>query len=205
MNESMRNVTNSLYCEYVRRMFLRIDEMVEAMKAENEEYFSDIFKVSSTVLLEIFHEFMPNEVPEYFTILTYSDYFGEKVVGCNAIAKIINAWENERKQFSIDKKKNRLVYTYPEGANTYELKYICDELPPKLNARVASRCLVMDLDKARDFFELRFRKFFLRGKHEVDGANQLSWCAKDCIESSNSSANGNVKIMRMSCYDVIGA
>ena len=92
------------------------------------------------------------------TMDDWQDYFGEKVVGRNAIAKIINAWENEKKQFTIDKKKNKLIYTYPEGANTYELRYICDELPPKLNAKVASRSLVMDLDMAIEFFGVKFGK-----------------------------------------------
>ena len=158
INESMRNVTNSLYCEYVSRMLPKIADMVERMKVGNVDYLPDIFEVSSTVLVEIINEYAPGDLPEYFGVLNYSDYFGEKVVGRNAITKIINAWENEKKQFTIDRKKNRLIYTYPEGTNLYELKYICDELPPKLNAKVASRTLVMDLDMACEFFDTKFRK-----------------------------------------------
>ncbi len=85
-------------------------------------------------------------------------------MGKNAIAKIINAWENERKQFAIDKKKNKLIYCYPDGGNIYELKYICDELPPKLNAKVASRTLIMDLDIACEFFGIKFRKSIIFGR-----------------------------------------
>ena len=80
------------------------------------------------------------------------------MVGRNAINKIINAWENERKQFTIDKKKNKLIYSYPDGALTHELKYICDELPPKLKSKVASRSLVMELDMACEFFGIKFKK-----------------------------------------------
>ena len=58
----------------------------------------------------------------------------------------------------IGKKKNKQTYSYPDGANTYELKYICDELPPKLNSKVASRSLVMDLDIASEYFNIRFKK-----------------------------------------------
>lgn len=158
INESMRNITNSFYCEYVRKMLPKIADMVEYMKLGNVDYLPDIFAISSEVLVEIVTEFASEEIPDYFEVLSYSDYFGEKVVGRNAIAKIINAWENEKKQFTIDKKKNKLIYTYPEGANTYELRYICDELPPKLNAKVASRSLVMDLDIAIEFFGVRFGK-----------------------------------------------
>ena len=128
------------------------------MKQGNVDYLPDIFTVSSEILVGIVTEYAPEAMPDYFEVLSYSDYFGEKVVGRNAIAKIINAWENEKKQFTIDKKKNKLIYTYPDGANTYGLKYICDELPPKLNAKVASRSLVMDLDVASEFFGIKFKK-----------------------------------------------
>lgn len=158
INESMRNITNSFYCEYVRRMLPKITEMVENMKVGNVNYLPDIFEISSATLVEIVSEYASESMPEYFDVLTYSDYFGEKVVGRNAIAKILNAWENEKKQFTIDKKKNKLVYTYPDGANIYELRYICDELPPKLNAKVASRSLVMDLNVASEYFGVHFRK-----------------------------------------------
>ena len=158
INESIRNVTNSLYCEYVRRMLPEIAVMIEEIKAGKEEYYPDVFKLSSTILLDIFQEFVPGETPEYFTVLTRADYFGQKVVGRNAINRILTAWESEKKQFKIDKKKNLLIYSYPAGANTYELKYICDELPAQLNARVASRSLIMDLDRACEFFEVKFRK-----------------------------------------------
>lgn len=158
INESIRNITNSLYCEYVRRMFPKIADIVEHMKLGNVDYLPDIFATSSEVLLEIISEFAPDLKPDYFEVLCYSDYFGEKVVGRNAINKIINAWENERKQFTIDKKKNKLIYSYPDGALTHELKYICDELPPKLKAKVASRSLVMELDMACEFFDIKFKK-----------------------------------------------
>ena len=158
INESMRNITNSFYCEYVRRMFPKIANMAEHMKLGNVDYLPDIFAISSEVLVEIIAEYTPEEKPDYFEVLSYSDYFGEKVVGRNAIAKIINAWENEKKQFAIDRKKNKLIYTYPEGANIYDLRYICDELPPKLNAKMASRSLVMDLDIAIEFFGVKFGK-----------------------------------------------
>lgn len=158
INENMRNITNSFYCEYVRRMLPKIIEMVENMKIGNVDYLPDIFEISSTTLEEIVSEYAPDNKPEFIDVLTYSDYFGEKVVGRNAIAKILNAWENEKKQFTVDKKKNKLVYTYPDGANIYELRYICDELPPRLNAKVASRSLVMDLDAANEYFGVRFRK-----------------------------------------------
>ena len=60
-------------------------------------FLPDIFAISSEVLVDIITECAPEEKPDYFEVLSYTDYFGEKVVGRNAIAKIINAWENEKK------------------------------------------------------------------------------------------------------------
>ena len=128
------------------------------MKDSNNEYFPDIFEASSTVLMNIFNEYGAEAVPEYIRILTYADYFGNKAVGRNAIQKIIIAWQNEADQFVIDKKKNKLTYSYPDGGRTYELKYIFDELPPVLNAQLVSRSIVMELDKAQEFFDVEFRK-----------------------------------------------
>lgn len=158
LNESMKHVTNSMFCEYVRRMLPKVLEMEDNMKKNSSDYFPDIFELSSMVLMDIIKEYSDNGIPSYVRKLTYSDYFGEKVVGRNAIQKIIVAWENEPKQFTIDKKKNKLTYTYPDGANMYELRYINDELPPQLNSKVNSRSIVMDLDAAKAFFEIEFKK-----------------------------------------------
>ncbi len=161
LNDSFKHVTNSLFCEYVRRMLDRIFEMENIMKGDTVDYFPDIFKVSSEVIVEIIRDYSDEDIPEYIRVLQHSDYFGEKVVGKNAIKKIISAWENEPKQFSIDRKKNRLTYTYPESANMYELRYINDELPPQLNSHVNSRTLSMNLDAAENFFGRRFKRGFL--------------------------------------------
>ena len=160
INQCIKNVTNSLFCEYVRRMFPKIAEMVEHLKNDAETIAPDLFAVSSDVLLEIFKEFYHKALPKYVRRLTREDYFGDRVVGKNAITKIVAAWETEPSQFRIDKKKNRLIYSYPEGGNLYELKYICDELPASLNARCQSKSLQMDLDAASDFFGIKFKKSF---------------------------------------------
>lgn len=156
-NESIGNVTTALYSEYVRRMFDEVETMVNNMKLGNDNYFPDIFEVSSKVLVCIMNDVL-DEVPEYVSVLTYTDYFGDKTIGRNAIQKILNAWSNEPQQFKRDKKQNKLVYTYPENGRTYELRYIYEELPPMLNAQLLSRSIVMDLKQAEKFFEVEFKK-----------------------------------------------
>ncbi|MCR5596557.1 MAG: phospholipase D family protein [Lachnospiraceae bacterium] len=162
LNESLKHVTNSFFCEYVRRMFDRISVMEANMKSDEVDYFPDIFKVSSEVIVDIMKEYSDVPMPEYVRVLSHSDYFGERVVGRNPIEKIIRAWENEPKQFTVDRKKNKLIYTYPQNANTYGLQYINDELPPKLNSHINSHTLSMDLDAAEEFFGRKFKKRFWR-------------------------------------------
>lgn len=159
INESMKYATTALYCEYMRRMLVRINEMTERIKSDDENYFPDIFEVSSVVLKSIFEEYI-EELPEYVAELSYSDYFGNKAVGKNAMKKIVEAWNNDRKNFRVDKKKNTLVYTYADSSRTYELRHIQQELPPVLNARVIGSSIVMDLDKANDVFNAIFKKHF---------------------------------------------
>lgn len=157
INESMRQTTTSLYCEYVSRMFPLIASMVEEMKGKNDEYFPDIFEISSKVLMDIIKEYS-DSVPDYVMELNYSDYFGDKAIGKNAMKKILSAWENDRKNFKIDKKKNTLTYSYADNNRSYELRYIQQELPPALNAELVGSSLVMDLKKAKEIFGLEFKK-----------------------------------------------
>lgn len=157
INESMKHATNALFCEYVRRMFNVIDEMEAAMREGDETYFPDIFMESSKVIRAIIED-EGIEVPEYITNLSYSDYFGDLAIGKHAISQIRTAWETEPKMFKIDKKKNLLVYSYPENGRLYELKYLQEELPPKLETKVNSRSLIMKLDEAIKVFGIDFKK-----------------------------------------------
>ena len=79
-------------------------------------------------------------------------------IGKYAINKIRTAWETEPKLFRIDKKKNSLIYTYPESGRLYELRQLQEELPPALETQLTARSLVMKLDVATDVFGIKFRK-----------------------------------------------
>lgn len=160
INESMKQATNALYCEYARRMFDVISDMESAMREGEEAYFPDVFKASSIVLKDIFQECC-DEIPEYVNELSYSDYFGDLAIGKHAIEQIRTAWQTEPKMFRVDKKKNTLIYTYPEGGRLYELRYLQEELPPALESQVTSRSLVMKLDVAMEVFGEKFKRGLL--------------------------------------------
>ena len=153
----MNDMSNALYCEYVRRMLDRVDDMAEKMKGSDDSYLPDIFAESSAVIIEIAEEVIGEELPGYMYGCEYNDYFGNKAVGRNAIQKIRRAWEFEQDAFTVNKKKGLVEYRIPDNANTYILEHIRQELPPSLNAQVISRTLTMDLDAAREFFGIDFR------------------------------------------------
>ena len=79
-----------------------------------------------------------------------------------AIRKIKEAWTTDRKNFTINRKKNILTYRFPDNS-AYEINYLKDELPAQLNARKTSNSLVMDLDEAEKFFEIKFHNRFFVG------------------------------------------
>lgn len=156
INESMKAASTAFFGEYVRRMLAKIEGMVDSMKTE-EEFFPDIFEVSSDVLCSIVEETL-GELPSYMSRLEYSDYFGDKAVSRSAMEKLLRAWENEKKQFTVDRKNNKLIYACPENGRLHELKYIYEELPPLLNAQLNATNIVMDLDQAEQMFETKFKK-----------------------------------------------
>lgn len=159
IKESLKNSSTALFREYISRMIPKVKEMVERMKSGQEDHYEDIFFHSSQTIVDIYKEY-GSEVPGYISVLTFSDYFGDRIVGRGAIQKIVNAWKAEPKSFKVNKKENRLVYSYPENGSMYELQYIADELPPKLNVQKASRSLSMDLDAAEEFFGIKFKRTF---------------------------------------------
>ncbi len=159
IKEGYKKANVYFFSEYVSRMLPKVNEMMDRMKDGTEEQFPDIFKASSETILEIYKDCF-DTIPEYIKTLTFSDYYGDKVVGHNAIQKILNAWKNEKGSFNVKRKDNILAYTYPENASVYELKYIADELPPQLNAKRVGKTLTMDLKEAEKFFGVKFKKGF---------------------------------------------
>lgn len=161
LKESLKNAGTAFFSEYVRRMMQKVKDMANRMKEGTEEFYADIFAVSSSTILEIYRETV-GEVPPYMAALSFSDYYGDKVIGKTAIKKIKEAWTTDRKNFTINRKKNILTYRFPDNS-AYEINYLKDELPAQLNARKTSNSLVMDLDEAEKFFEIKFHSRFFAG------------------------------------------
>ena len=107
--------------------------------------------------MDIFDEYLEDK-PQYVTNLSYTDYFGDVAIGKSAIESIKDAWRAEPNSFKIEKRKNTVTYTYPDGGRFYELTRFKDELPPILETKTTGRSLIMRYDIACSIFETDFKK-----------------------------------------------
>jgi len=112
---------------------------------------------SSQVLVDLFTEYAGGILPDYIRPLTLENYFSEKVTGSYAIKTIQNAWSTSRASFEISERANELRYN--AGA-TWEADHILKELPETLEAHKSRDWVVMNLETAKEFFGVSFKKTF---------------------------------------------
>ena len=153
-----REIGTAFYREYLRRMMEKVSELLEQLKDDSIETTPDILAESSQVLMDIFQTYSKELLPEYIRPLSLEDYFSEKVTGSYAIKTIRNAWQTSRSSFDLSEKSNELRYN--AGA-TWEAERILKELPETLEAHKSRDWVVMNLDEAKKFFDLSFKKSWL--------------------------------------------
>ncbi|MDR2733024.1 MAG: NgoFVII family restriction endonuclease [Spirochaetota bacterium] len=149
-----RNIGTAFFREYTRRMMDAIPAMLEELKSDDDAAAPDVLAVSSEIMSAIIHEHM-SEPPSFVRALTLEDYFSEKVTGSHAIKTIRSAWKINNKAFVVDKKFGQLRYN---SGQVWEADRILKELPEDLEALKSREWIIMDLDKAREFFGINFRK-----------------------------------------------
>ncbi len=150
-----KNISTAFYREYVRRMLEVLPSLIEELKDDELTAAPDILKVSSEIICEIFKEYYQNELPKYIRQLTLDDYFSERVTGAHARKIIKDSWKVNRKSFVINRKANELRYN---TGQTWEVDRILKELPEDLRATKSREWIVMDLEKACEFFEVDFKR-----------------------------------------------
>lgn len=148
-----KEIGTAFYREYLRRMLTVIPDLIESMKSDESESAPDILKFSSEILVEIIGEY--ETLPVYIRPLTLENYFSEQVTGKYAIKTICSAWNTSKKSFSIDKRNNELRYN---AGMPYEADRLIKELPETLEARKSREWVIMNLEEAKDFFGIKFRK-----------------------------------------------
>jgi hypothetical protein len=151
-----RNIGTAFYREYLRRMLEMMPDMLEELRSDEEtESPPDILAVSSEVIHAIVREHTTEEIPFFVRLLTLEDYFNEKVTGAHAIKAIQNAWKINKKAFVVDKKTGQLRYN---AGQVWEADRIIKELPEDLEANKTREWVMMDLDKAGEFFGINFKR-----------------------------------------------
>lgn len=100
------------------------------------------------------------EQAKCLTLLESAERMGDESIGRAAIEKIELAWQADPSKFRVDKKQNRLIYSYPPDGPWYELKYIADELPNSLEAEISGgNQLIMNYEQAQELFGIKFRRW----------------------------------------------
>ena len=153
-----REVGTAFYREYLRRMLEIVSDLLEEMKSDESESAPDILAESSRILTDIFREYSKEDCPEYIRLLTLEDYFSERVTGSYAIKTIRNAWDTSRSSFEISERNNEIRYN--AGA-IWEADRILKELPETLEAHKSREWIVMNLEEAKTFFGIPFKRSWL--------------------------------------------
>ncbi len=156
-----RNIGTAFYREYLRRMLEEAPDMLEELKSDEDAGAPDILEVSSEIICAIIREYGEGSMPPFVRELTLDDYFSEKVTGAHAIKVIQDAWKINKKAFVVDKKFRQLRYN---AGQTWEVDRIIKELPEDLQAHKSREWVIMDLDKACDYFGVNFKKTRLFGR-----------------------------------------
>lgn len=150
-----KNVKTALYRSYLGEMLKRLPDIMENIKDEEAQTPPDILSISSEILFDIITKSYAEQLPSFVRRLTLEDYFSEKITRAELVTSIKKAWSVNRNAFVVDKKIGELRYN---AGMSYEADRIMKELPEDLEAHKSREFVIMDLDKACDFFETNFKK-----------------------------------------------
>ena len=153
-----REIGTAFYREYLRRMLEVVPDLLEEIKCDENESAPDILAVSSAIIVSIIKEHTEEDLPAFVRELTLDDYFSERVTGSYAMKVICDAWKTSQTSFEISERTNELRYN--AGA-PWEADRILKELPETLEAHKSRDWLVMNLNDAKEFFGIDFKKSWL--------------------------------------------
>lgn len=153
-----REIGTAFYREYLRRMLEVVPDLLEEIKCDENESAPDILAVSSAIIVSIIKEHTEEDLPAFVRELTLDDYFSERVTGSYAMKVICDAWKTSQTSFEISERTTS--WRYNAGA-TWEADRILKELPETLEAHKSRDWLVMNLNDAKEFFGIDFKKSWL--------------------------------------------
>ena len=149
-----QKIGTAFYREYLRRMLEQMPDLLDQLKDDETEA-PDILQISSEIIVAVMQQFGSDVLPDYIRTLSLENYFSEHVTGKYAIKLIQNAWRTSKKSFVVNKHSNELHYN---AGVPYEADRLMKELPETLEAHKSREWVVMNLQAAREFFDVNFRK-----------------------------------------------
>lgn len=164
LSELQKQIKTNFYKEYLKRMYPAVQTMIKEMEeysSSDGNWIPDIFEVSSKIIIEIMND-CSIEIPTYIRSLSFEDYFGNKSLSSRVYKKIKNEWVHNKAAFHINRKQNKLEYQ--PGEKKFEAEWVKNELPAELRAECYGTKVVMELDKAETFFEIKFKKTIFERK-----------------------------------------
>ena len=150
LTKELNKAKNNLFIEFSNRMFDAIEnELIP--QAQNEKQGMDAFKIASSILLNIYNEYM-NEDKEYIRIYTKEETVGIESNQTNAIESLLQIFAY--KPDAVQVQGN--VITYKFGATNYDakrdIKAIMGQLPPDFKADIiGGDTFIVDLEKCMDY------------------------------------------------------
>jgi len=150
-----KSITTAMYRHYLGRLLEGMEEFTLPMYDPEEDNSVDLLNYSSKVLMKMFSEYSTGTLPKYVREIDINDYFDERITSTYVTKAISTAWQHNKKQFVIDRKRNTLKYISDDN---FEVARMKKELPGSLNPKVSNKSLIMQLDKACDFFKIDFKK-----------------------------------------------
>ena len=164
INTITKNVSNALYCEYLRRMFDSIDHLIEELQTHDNDddkvnWIPDIFAISSNILQNIMTEF-GTEIPSEFNVFTWFDYMGDAVISEKAAGIIKDEFTHNPGVFITNESKNELEIdfsSYDDKESKKKLRILHDELPADVECKIVGTKAILKLDAIRRHTGLNFK------------------------------------------------
>ena len=164
INTIIRNVSNALYCEYLRRMFEGVDTLIQEIQEHDiddnkENWIPDIFALSSNILQDIMQEY-GSYVPAEFRVFTWFDYMGDSVISEKASGIIRDEFTHNTGIFSPNETKNELEIDfscYDDNESKKKLRILHDELPADVECKIVGTKVVLKLSAIRKHTGLTFK------------------------------------------------
>ena len=163
INSIIKNIGNSLYCEYLRRMFEGVDNLIEELQEhdnkDKKDWIPDIFTLSSGILQDIMIE-SGTEVPAEFRVFTWFDYMGDAVISEKADGIIRDEFTHNSKIFTENESRNELEIDfscYDTNESKKKLRILHDELPADVECKIIGTKAVLKLNVIREHTGLTFK------------------------------------------------